>query len=199
MAKRRSRKAKTKTRTSRRRSFKRRVRRVSRSARRYAKRRGKSIFSTVTNIIPAVAMVQLLSFNQVSGLGSNAPIGDKIKAMINGTVGSFLPFNPFSDVPQAHLHFDIEGAFNQWSGIALGSWIAGALGKKFGLPKSAMISSFGKKLLPFAIIGGAFGMKNNNDAVTNTHNPYMSGSSQTQTIVTSSYVAPRTNGGSGAL
>lgn len=170
----------TKTVTKRRSRFS-RVRRVARRTRtrlvRIGKKRGKSIITVITGVIPAVASVQLLSFNQLEELGANASTGDKLKTISNGVTGSIFDFNLFNDVPKAHLHFDIEGAFNTWSAIGAGSWIAGIVGQRFGLPRSSLLKSFGKKLIIPAVIAGALGLKNNNPSGGGRNSPFLSQSS----------------------
>lgn len=155
-----------------------RVKRVARRARtrvvRVAKKRGKSIVTTVINFIPAVATVQLLSFNQLEALPSTASTGDKLKTISNGVTGSIFDFNLFNDVPKAHLHFDIEGAFNTWSFIGVGSWIAGMVGQRVGLPRAGTLKSFGKKLVIPAVIAGSLGLKNNNPSTGGRHSPFFS-------------------------
>lgn len=196
MAKRRrsSTRTKSKKRSSRRSRVKRTYRRARSRVRRGTKKHGKSIMTTITGIIPSVAVVQLLTHNQLSALGSNASMGDKAKTIINGLTGSIFDFNIFDDVPKAHFKFDIEGIFNQWTAIAVGTWIGGAVGKKFGLPKSSILSSFGKKLLMPSLLSGSLG-KSNNTSGSGLSSPYFSNTSVNTNSVRIATVSTQSSGG----
>ena len=110
MAKRKAR-AKTKTRT--RTKVITKVRRVGRNAKKRVSKSKKSIVTQVTNFLPVVESVQLLSANQVTQAGDS--MEQKAKAVMNSITGSLFDFNFFGDAPKAHFNPSIEGAFNQWS------------------------------------------------------------------------------------
>ena len=140
-----------------------------------------------------IASVQLLSHNQISALPARSSYGEKIKAMVNGVFGSVFDFNIFpSPTPQAHVNFDIEGAFNQYTAISLGTMIAGFIGQKLGIKKAGTLKRFGSRTILPVLIAGTLGKKNMNPDNSRKHSPYYESSS---TQLRTQTVAPQTSSG----
>ena len=176
--------------------IRRRARRAGSRIKRHVKKKQKSIENIIIMAYAPLASVNLLSHNQVSQLPANAGYGDKIKATVNGVFGSIFDFNIFpSPTPQAHVHFDIEGAFNQYTAISIGSLIAGFIGQKLGMRKAGTLKRFGSKTLLPVVIAGTLGKKNNNPDNGGRHSPYFESGSR----ISSHNIAPQISNGSGRI
>ena len=168
------------------------VKRVGQKAKQKTKKHGKSIIGMITWAVPITSSLQLLSHNQVASLPANASVEQKFKAMANGLTGSIFNFNAFSDAPKANYHPSIEGAFNQWSFLAVGSIVAGQIGKKLKIKKSGHLSNLGNKLLFPAVMSGVFGLKNNNSP-DQKHSPYMNKTTSSREILSPSTINLQTS------
>mgnify|MGYP003721497805 FL=1 len=155
MARRRTRRARTRTVTRRRRNVKKRV--------------GKSIQSNWKKISTGAGALAFLS--QVTGSDMSAsagqPIATRAQNFINSLSGRITGYNPFPQTGTVPQTISIDGIFNKWSGIGLGSWIYGMIPMK-QLPHKAKAKTLGKALLSGGILGGLFstGNPHNNNLLT---------------------------------
>ena len=154
---RRTRRAKTRTVTRRRRNVKKRV--------------GKSIQSNWKKISTGAGALAFLS--QVTGSDMSAsagqPIATRAQNFINSLSGRITGYNPFPQTGTVPQTISIDGIFNKWSGIGLGSWIYGMIPMK-QLPHKAKAKTLGKALLSGGILGGLFstGNPHNTNLLTTT-------------------------------
>lgn len=193
---RRGRPRKQKTKSRRRRlGIRKRVRHFGSRIKHRVKKKARTIENIITSIYAPVASIQLLSHNQVSALPTGSGYGMKIKAMVNGVTGSLLDFNVFADAPQAHVHFDIEGVFNQYTAISIGAMIAGFAGKALGVKKASTLTRFGSRTLLPVMISGALGKKNTNPDNSRKHSPYF----ESRSISTGTISLPQIRVSSGRI
>ena len=147
MARRRTRRAKTRTVTRRRRNVKKRV--------------GKSLQSNWKKISTGAGALAFLS--QVTGSDMSAsagqPIATRAQNFINSLSGRITGYNPFPQTGTVPQTISIDGIFNKWSGIGLGSWIYGMIPVK-QLPHKAKAKTLGKALLSGGVLGGLFSTGN---------------------------------------
>jgi len=148
LARRRTRRAKTRT--------------VTRRRRRNVKKRvGKSIQSNWKKISTGAGALAFLS--QVTGSDMSAsagqPIATRAQNFINSLSGRITGYNPFPQTGTVPQTISIDGIFNKWSGIGLGSWIYGMIPVK-QLPHKAKAKTLGKALLSGGVLGGLFSTGN---------------------------------------
>jgi len=148
LARRRTRRAKTRT--------------VTRRRRRNVKKRvGKSIQSNWKKISTGAGALAFLS--QVTGSDMSAsagqPIATRAQNFINSLSGRITGYNPFPQTGTVPQTISIDGIFNKWSGIGIGSWIYGMLPIK-QLPHKAKAKTLGKALLSGGVLGGLFSTGN---------------------------------------
>ena len=110
----------------------RRARTVTRRRRRINKKRvGKSIKSNWRKISTGVGALAFLS--QVTGADMAAsagqPIGARAQNFGNSLIGRITGYTPFKNAAGANTPqtISIDGMFNKWSGIGLGTWLYGML------------------------------------------------------------------------
>jgi len=139
-----------------------RTRTVTRRRRRNVKKRvGKSIQSNWKKISTGAGALAFLS--QVTGSDMSAsagqPIATRAQNFINSLSGRITGYNPFPQTGTVPQTISIDGIFNKWSGIGVGSWIYGMLPIK-QLPHKAKAKTLGKALLSGGILGGLFSTGN---------------------------------------
>jgi len=171
LANRKSTKTKTVTRRSRRRNVKKRV--------------GKSIQSQWGKISKGAGVLAALSQITGSDMSASAgqPIGSRAQNFINSLSGRITGYTPFksatgADIPQT---ISIDGMFNKWSGIGLGTLIYSMIPIKM-LPHKGKAKTLGKSLLTGGILGGLF-------SVGNPHNTNLLTTSRPALTVSSSQVS----------
>jgi len=148
LARRRTRRAKTRTVTRRRR-------------RNVQKRVGKSIQSNWKKISTGAGALAFLSQVTGSDMAASAgqPIATRAQNFVNSLSGRITGYNPFPQTGTVPQTISIDGIFNKWSGIGLGSWIYGMIPMK-QLPHKAKAKTLGKALLSGGILGGLFSTGN---------------------------------------
>jgi len=138
-----------------------RTRTVTRRRRNVKKRVGKSIQSNWKKISTGAGALAFLS--QVTGSDMSAsagqPIATRAQNFINSLSGRITGYNPFPQTGTVPQTISIDGIFNKWSGIGVGSWIYGMLPIK-QLPHKAKAKTLGKALLSGGILGGLFSTGN---------------------------------------
>ena len=120
----------------------------------------------------------LAFLSQVTGSDMSAsagqPIATRAQNFINSLSGRITGYNPFPQTGTVPQTISIDGIFNKWSGIGLGSWIYGMIPMK-QLPHKAKARQLGKAIFGGGLIGGIFSPSNNNPHNTNllsqTHAP----------------------------
>jgi len=105
----------------------------------------------------------LAFLSQVTGSDMSAsagqPIATRAQNFINSLSGRITGYNPFPQTGTVPQTISIDGIFNKWSGIGLGSWIYGMIPMK-QLPHKAKAKTLGKALLSGGILGGLFSTGN---------------------------------------
>jgi len=141
-----------------------RARTVTRRRRRINKKRvGKSIKSNWRKISTGAGALAFLS--QVTGhdmaASTGQPIGARAQNFGNSLIGRITGYTPFKSAAGANTPqtISIDGMFNKWSGIGLGTWIYGMLPVK-QLPHKAKAKTLGKSLLSGGVLGGLFSTGN---------------------------------------
>jgi len=138
-----------------------RTRTVTRRRRNVKKRVGKSIQSNWKKISTGAGALAFLS--QVTGhdmaASAGQPIATRAQNFINSLSGRITGYNPFPQTGTVPQTISIDGIFNKWSGIGLGSWIYGMIPMK-QLPHKAKAKTLGKALLSGGILGGLFSTGN---------------------------------------
>jgi len=154
-----------------RRGRKARTRTVTRRRRRLPSRKkvGKSIQSNWKKISAGAGILAFLSNVTGSDMAASTgqPIGARAQNFGNSLLGRITGFTPFKNAAGANTPqtISIDGIFNKWSGIGLGSWIYGMLPIK-QLPHKAKAKTLGKSLLSAGILSGLF-MPSGNPHTTN--------------------------------
>ena len=160
-----------------------RTRTVTRRRRNVKKRVGKSIQSNWKKISTGAGALAFLS--QVTGSDMSAsagqPIATRAQNFINSLSGRITGYNPFPQTGTVPQTISIDGIFNKWSGIGLGSWIYGMIPVK-QLPHKAKAKTLGKALLSGGVLGGLF-------STGNPHNTNLLTSSRPALTVSSSQVS----------
>ena len=140
------------------------ARTVTRRRRRINKKRvGKSIKSNWRKISTGAGALAFLS--QVTGTDMAAsagqPIGARAQNFGNSLIGRITGYTPFKNAAGANTPqtISIDGMFNKWAGIGLGTWIYGMLPVK-QLPHKAKAKTLGKSLLSGGVLGGLFSVGN---------------------------------------
>ena len=151
------------------------TRTVTRRRRRNVKKRvGKSIQSNWKKISTGAGALAFLS--QVTGSDMSAsagqPIATRAQNFINSLSGRITGYNPFPQTGTVPQTISIDGIFNKWSGIGLGSWIYGMIPMK-QLPHKAKAKTLGKALLSGGILGGLFSTGNPHNTNLLTTRPAM--------------------------
>jgi len=160
------------------------TRTVTRRRRRNVKKRvGKSIQSNWKKISTGAGALAFLS--QVTGhdmaASAGQPIATRAQNFVNSLSGRITGYNPFPQTGTVPQTISIDGIFNKWSGIGLGSWIYGMIPVK-QLPHKAKAKTLGKALLSGGVLGGLF-------STGNPHNTNLLTTSRPALTVSSSQVS----------
>ena len=143
-----------------------RARTVTRRRRRLPSRKkvSKSIGSQWGKISKGAGVLAFLSNVTGSDMSASAgqPIGARAQNFGNSLLGRITGFTPFKNAAGANTPqtIGIDGIFNKWSGIGLGSIIYGMLPIR-KLPHKGKASTLGKNLLTAGILSGLFMSTNN--------------------------------------
>ena len=143
---------------------KRAKRRTVKRRRRNAKKRvGKSIKSQWGKISKGAGVLAALSQITGSDMSASAgqPIGSRAQNFVNSLSGRITGYTPFKSATGANIPqtISIDGMFNKWSGIGLGTLIYSMVPIKM-LPHKGKAKTLGKSLLTGGILGGLFSTGN---------------------------------------
>ena len=166
-----------------RRGRKARTRTVTRRRRRLPSRKkvSKSIGSQWGKISKGAGVLAALS--QITGAAMSAsagqPIGARAQNFVNSLSGRITGYTPFKSATGASIPqtISIDGMFNKWSGIGLGTLIYSMIPIKM-LPHKGKAKTLGKSLLTGGILGGLF-------SVGNPHNTNLIAPSRAITVSSS--------------
>ncbi len=105
----------------------------------------------------------LVFFSQLTQKDSDAGVytgsmGDKAKTFANNVLGRIVGFNVFSDAPKFQQTFNLDGAFNKFTGIGIASMLYGSLPLKM-LPHKGKAKALGRRLAVSGFLGGIFDAK----------------------------------------
>ena len=146
-----------------------RPRTVTRRRRRLPSRKkvSKSIGSQWGKISKGAGVLAFLSNVTGSDMAASAgqPIGARAQNFGNSLLGRIAGVTPFKNAAGANTPqtIGIDGIFNKWSGIGLGSIIYGMLPIR-KLPHKGKASTLGKNLLTAGILSGIFMSTNNHSS-----------------------------------
>jgi len=155
-----------------------RTRTVTRRRRNVKKRVGKSIQSNWKKISTGAGALAFLSQVTGSDMAASAgqPIATRAQNFVNSLSGRITGYNPFPQTGTVPQTISIDGIFNKWSGIGLGSWIYGMIPMK-QLPHKAKAKTLGKALLSGGVLGGLFSTGNPHNTNLLTSRPRLALSS----------------------
>ena len=145
------------------------------------KRIGKTVQSQWGKISKGAGVLAALS--QITGTDMSAsagqPIGSRAQNFINSLSGRITGYTPFKSAAGASIPqtISIDGMFNKWSGIGLGTLIYSMVPIKM-LPHKGKAKTLGKSLLTGGILGGLF-------SVGNPHNTNLIAPSRAITVSSS--------------
>jgi hypothetical protein len=129
----------------------------------------------------------LAALSQITGSDMSAsagqPIGSRAQNFINSLSGRITGYTPFKSATGANIPqtISIDGMFNKWSGIGLGTLIYSMVPIKM-LPHKGKAKTLGKSLLTGGILGGLF-------STGNPHNTNLLTTSRPALTVSSSQVS----------
>ena len=166
-----------------RRGRKARTRTVTRRRRRLPSRKkvSKSIGSQWGKISKGAGVLAALS--QITGADMSAsagqPIASRAQNFVNSLSGRITGYTPFKSATGANIPqtISIDGMFNKYSGIGLGTLIYSMIPIKM-LPHKGKAKTLGKSLLTGGILGGLF-------SVGNPHNTNLIAPSRAITVSSS--------------
>jgi len=107
----------------------------------------------------------LAALSQITGSDMSAsagqPIGSRAQNFINSLSGRITGYTPFKSATGANIPqtISIDGMFNKWSGIGLGTLIYSMIPIKM-LPHKGKAKTLGKSLLTGGNLGGLFSTGN---------------------------------------
>jgi len=168
---------------ARRRRTARKTRTVTRRRRRLPSRKkvSKSIGSQWGKISKGAGVLAALS--QITGhdmaASAGQPIGSRAQNFVNSLSGRITGYTPFKSAAGANTPqtISIDGMFNKWSGIGLGTLLYSMVPIKM-LPHKGKAKTLGKSLLTGGILGGLF-------SVGNPHNTNLIAPSRGVTVASS--------------
>ena len=154
--------------------------RTTKRRRRNAKKRiGRTVQSQWGKISKGAGVLAALS--QITGTDMSAsagqPIGSRAQNFVNSLSGRITGYNPFPQTGTVPQTISIDGMFNKWSGIGLGTLIYSMVPIKM-LPHKGKAKTLGKSLLTGGILGGLF-------SVGNPHNTNLISPSRAITVSSS--------------
>ena len=142
----------------------RKKRATTKRRRRNAKKRvGRTVQSQWGKISKGAGVLAALS--QITGTDMTAsagqPIGSRAQNLVNSLSGRITGYTPFKSATGANIPqtISIDGMFNKWSGIGLGTLIYSMVPIKM-LPHKGKAKTLGKSLLTGGILGGLFSTGN---------------------------------------
>ncbi len=153
MARRRSVRRRLRRRSSRRRAAPRRRR--GRARRALGRLRPRSAFNQMANLAGGLVFFSQLTQKDRDSNVYQGSMGDKAKTFTNNVLGRIVGFNVFSDAPKFQQTFNLDGAFNKFTGIGIASLIYGSLPLKF-LPHKGKAKTIGKRIATAGFLGGIF-------------------------------------------
>jgi len=126
-------------------------------------------------------LAQITSTDMSASAGQ--PIGSRAQNFINSLSGRITGYAPFKSAAGANIPqtISIDGMFNKYSGIGLGTLIYGMLPVKM-LPHKGKAKTLGKSLLTGGVLGGLF-------STGNPHNTNLLSSSPSVVSIPSSEVS----------
>ena len=157
------------------------TRTVKRRRRNAKKRVARTVQSQWGKISKGAGVLAALS--QITGtdmsLSVGQPIGSRAQNFVNSLSGRITGFIPFKSAAGASIPqtISIDGMFNKFSGIGLGTLIYGMLPIKM-LPHKGKAKTLGKSLLTGGVLGGLF-------SVGNPHNTNLIAPSRAITVSSS--------------
>ena len=120
---------------------------------------GKTVKSQWGKISKGAGVLAFLSNVTGSDMSASAgqPIGARAQNFGNSLLGRISGYTPFKNAAGANTPqtIGIDGIFNKWSGIGLGSFVYGMLPVKM-LPHKGKAKTLGKSLLTAGILSGIF-------------------------------------------
>ena len=157
------------------------TRTVKRRRRNAKKRIGRTVKSQWGKISKGAGVLAALS--QITGTDMSAsagqPIGSRAQNFVNSLSGRITGYTPFKSATGANIPqtISIDGMFNKWSGIGLGTLIYSMVPIKM-LPHRGKAKTLGKSILTGGILGGLF-------SVGNPHNTNLIAPSRAMTVSSS--------------
>ena len=139
------------------------TRTVKRRRRNAKKRVARTVQSQWGKISKGAGVLAALS--QITGTDMSAsagqPIGSRAQNFVNSLSGRITGYTPFKSAAGASIPqtISIDGMFNKWSGIGLGTLIYSMVPIKM-LPHKGKAKTLGKSLLTGGILGGLFSTGN---------------------------------------
>ena len=139
------------------------TRTVKRRKRNAKKRVARTVKSQWGKISKGAGVLAALS--QITGTDMSAsagqPIGSRAQNFVNSLSGRITGYTPFKSASGANIPqtISIDGMFNKWSGIGLGTLIYSMVPIKM-LPHKGKAKTLGKSLLTGGILGGLFSTGN---------------------------------------
>lgn len=138
------------------------------------KKVSKSIGSQWGKISKGAGVLAFLSNVTGSDMAASAgqPIGARAQNFVNSLLGRISGYTPFKNAAGANTPqtIGIDGIFNKFSGIGLGTLIYGMLPVKM-LPHKGKAKTLGKSLLTAGVLSGLFMPTNNRSSnlITPSH------------------------------
>ena len=157
------------------------TRTVKRRRRNAKKRIGRTVQSQWGKISKGAGVLAALS--QITGTDMSAsagqPIGSRAQNFVNSLSGRITGYTPFKSATGANIPqtISIDGMFNKWSGIGLGTLIYSMVPIKM-LPHRRKAKTLGKSLLTGGVLGGLF-------STGNPHNTNLIAPSRAMTVSSS--------------
>jgi len=157
------------------------TRTVKRRRRNAKKRVARTVQSQWGKISKGAGVLAALSQITGSDMSASAgqPIGSRAQAFVNSLSGRITGYTPFKSATGANIPqtISIDGMFNKWSGIGLGTLIYSMVPIKM-LPHKGKAKTLGKSLLTGGILGGLF-------STGNPHNTNLIAPSRAMTVSSS--------------
>jgi len=138
--------------------------RTTKRRRRNAKKRvARTVQSQWGKISKGAGVLAFLSNVTGSDMAASTgqPIGARAQNFVNSLSGRITGYTPFKTAAGASIPqtISIDGMFNKWSGIGLGTLIYSMVPIKM-LPHKGKAKTLGKSLLTGGILGGLFSVGN---------------------------------------
>ncbi len=116
----------------------------------------RSGFAQMANIAGGLVFFSQLTQAERAAGAYTGTIGDKVKTFVNNVFGNIIGTNVFSSpTPQFQQQFNLDGAFNKFTGIGAASILYSMLPIR-RLPHKGKAGTLGKRLLTAGFLGGLF-------------------------------------------